>query len=101
WASEVFSEHFLQCRGVQHRLRQQLLEFAVLFLESLQLAGVGDLHPAITRPPLVKRRIADAVLAAQIARRQPGSVLLQDLDDLLFREPAFTHRPSPRWRTEP
>jgi len=28
------------------------------------------------------------VLPAQIARRKPGGVLLQNLDDLLFREPA-------------
>jgi hypothetical protein len=29
------------------------------------------------------------VLAAQIARRHPGSVFLQHLDDLLFREPVL------------
>ena len=32
----------------------------------LQLSGVRDLHPAILRSPLIKRRIADPVLAAQV-----------------------------------
>jgi hypothetical protein len=63
------SKHLLRSRHVQHRLRQQFLE----------VAGVGDLHPAIARPPPVERRIADAVLPAQIARRKPGGVFLQDL----------------------
>ena len=68
----VFSKHLLQRRHIQHRLRQELLELAVLLFQALQLAGVGDLHPAIARPPLVERRIADAVLPTQVARRHPG-----------------------------
>jgi len=50
---------------------------------------------------MVERRIADAALPAQIARRHPASVLLQNLNDLLFREPAFTHRPSPQVENQP
>jgi hypothetical protein len=38
-----------------------------------ELAGVGDLHPAVARSPLVEGGIADAVLAAQLARRQPAA----------------------------
>jgi len=46
----------------QHRLGEQLLQSAVLVLQRVQLAGIGDLHPAIARTPIVERRIADAVL---------------------------------------
>src|SRR5580698_9034798 len=91
WASEVFYEHLLERRRIQHRLRQQLLQLAVLVLQRLELAGIGDLHPTVARAPLVEGRIADAVLAAQLARRQSGSVLLQHLDDLFFRKSALTH----------
>src|SRR6202050_1785121 len=91
WASEVFSEHLLERRRIKHRLRQELLQLAVLVLQRFELAGVGDLHPAIARSPLVEGGIADAVLATQLARRQSGSMLLQHLDDLLFRESALTH----------
>ena len=36
--------------------------------------------PSIARPPFVERRFADAMLPAQIARRQPGGVFLQHLN---------------------
>uniref|UniRef100_A0A2A3JZ14 Uncharacterized protein n=1 Tax=Alloyangia mangrovi TaxID=1779329 RepID=A0A2A3JZ14_9RHOB len=36
------------------------------------------------------------MLAAQLLRAQPGLVLLQDANDLLFAEPASLHRLSPR-----
>src|SRR5580698_8779410 len=41
WASEVFYEHLLERRRIQHRLRQQLLQLAVLVLQRLELAGNG------------------------------------------------------------
>src|ERR1700691_5094673 len=91
WASEVVSEHLLERRRVEHRLRQELLQLAILVLQRLELAGVGDLHPAIARSPLVERGIADAIFATQLAGRQSGSVFLQHLDDLFFRESALTH----------
>jgi hypothetical protein len=46
-------------------------------------------------PPRVKRRVADAVLAAQIGRRSTGLMLLQHANDLLLREPRPLHCPSP------
>jgi hypothetical protein len=36
--------------------------------QRFQLAGVGDLHPAEPRSPLVECRIADAVLPAHVGR---------------------------------
>jgi hypothetical protein len=41
------------------------------------------------------------VLAAHLAGRQPGSVFLQNLDDLLFGESALTHVGLPKERTLP
>ena len=69
-ASEVFSQGFLQRRHIQHRFRQQLLQLAVLLFQSLQSLGVRDLHPAVARSPIVERRVADPVLAAQLRYRQ-------------------------------
>lgn len=66
-----------------------------------RLVNEFELARAIARPPLVKRRIADAVPAAKMARPRSGSVFLQHLDDLFFRDPAFTHRLSTRWRAGP
>jgi len=68
-----FFELRLQRRYVQHRLRQELLQRAVLFFQPLQFASIGGLYPALARPPLVVRRIADAVLPAQIAREGPAA----------------------------
>ena len=39
WASEVFSEHLLQCRRIQHEFRQELLQPAVLVFQCLQSAA--------------------------------------------------------------
>ncbi len=71
----------------EHRLGQQLLELAVLFVERLQAA----LRP---RPPC--RRSANATCKkvaslmpwrpADLSDRQPSLLLLQDADDLLFAE---------------
>src|SRR5262249_46400653 len=85
----------------QHRVRQQLLQPPVLLFQRLQLAGVGDLHPAEPRSPLVECRIADAVLPAHIGRRQSGRMLLQHLDDLLFGKSALAHVRLPKERTLP
>ena len=80
----------------KHLLRQHLLELRVLGLQRLQPPRIRHLHAAISRAPLVEGRVADAVLAAQLFRAQPGLMLLQDANDLLFAEPASLHRLSPR-----
>ncbi len=51
-------------RSVQLGLGQQLLEPAALVFQRLELAGVRDLHPAITRPPLVEGCVTDPRYAA-------------------------------------
>src|SRR3954453_14902938 len=49
-----FSEHLLQRRFIKHRLRQKLLQPAVLILQGLQFARIRHLRPAIARSPLVE-----------------------------------------------
>ena len=46
------------------------LQLGIIFLQPIQLAGVRHLHTAILRPPSVKCRVADPVLAVQIRRRR-------------------------------
>src|SRR6056297_1312100 len=94
-SSEVFSEHFLERRDIEHLLRQHLLQLRILGLQRLQPPGVGHFHAAILRPPLVEGRIANPVLAAQILCAQPSLVLLQNANDLFFAETASLHRLSP------
>lgn len=76
WASEVFCEHLLERRCIKHRLCQELLQPAALVFQRLEPAGVRDFHPAVARTPLVKRRVADAMLVAYLARQQPSGVPL-------------------------
>jgi predicted ribonuclease YlaK len=60
--------------------------------------GVGDLHAAVFRFPLVEGRPRDPVTPANVGRRAARLLLPQDRDDLLVRKPAATHRSSPRVR---
>src|ERR1700722_19149003 len=77
--------------AIQHPLCQNLLQFGVLVLELLQPFGLGDIHAAVLGLPVVKRRFRHAVLARQIRRLRSGLVLLQNPDDLIFREPCSLH----------
>lgn len=62
--------------------------------ESLEIAGFETYHWNRIEGA---GHAADPVLAADVRRRAPRFLLTQDADDLLFREPALTHRPSPSW----
>jgi hypothetical protein len=81
----------------------------VAFISGFSRCTLGSLNTLFCSVPascFALRYWPDALSAAllipaKIAGRQPGGVFFQHLDDLLFREPAFTHRLSPRWRTEP
>ena len=95
WASEVFSQHLAQSRDIQHRFPQQLFQLGVLLLQRLQTLRLRHLRAAIFAAPLVEGYIADPVLVAQFRRRQPGSMLLQYPDNLLFAEPRSLHYLSP------
>src|SRR5262249_44834055 len=67
------------------------LELGVLRLELLQPLELGDRGPGILRPPLKVGRLADVVLAQDLGNRDARLALLQDLDDLAFREPRLSH----------
>lgn len=49
------------------------------------------MHAAIFGLPLISGVIADTVLAAQISHRNPGLMLLQDANDLIFGKSAALH----------
>lgn len=71
WASEVFPSIPFSVDASSNYSVSSF--FSLQFFQGLELAGPGDLHPALARPPLVEGRTADAVLAAQISRRHLGS----------------------------
>src|SRR5205823_12876550 len=50
-----------------------------------------NLEPTVLALPIVERRVAHAVLAAQLRDRHPGLLLLQDADDLILRVPRPLH----------
>src|SRR5215467_13965533 len=61
-----------------------------------------DLEAAILRVPAVKRLLAEPVPPAEVGRLRARLRLLQDPDDLLFREPAFgASRAPPRGHPKP
>ena len=70
-------------------------------LERLEPLRLGHLHAAILRPPRVERRVADAVLAAEVGYRRPSLVLLEHPDPVdplcgsTLRKPRSLHHPSP------
>jgi hypothetical protein len=72
---------------VQHGVRQHPLQPAVLILQRLQPLRLRHFQPAEPGFPFVEDRRADAVLAANLRRRNPGLLLPQYRNNLLFREP--------------
>src|SRR5205814_8123492 len=90
-ASPFFSEQVLQRGIVQHRVGQQPLQLGVFGFEAPQPSRLADLEPTVLALPIVERRVAHAVLAAQLRDRPPGLLLLQDPDDLLLRVPRPLH----------
>lgn len=72
-ASPLFSRDVFQHRDIQHRLCEQFLELGVLILQRPKSLGVGYLHPAEPRHPLVKGCRADPVAAAYSTVVMPAS----------------------------
>ena len=82
-----FCDEILQHGIVQHRLGQKPFQPTVLVPQRLQPLGLRHVEAAVLGLPVVERRIADAVLTANIHRLGTRLLLPQDPDDLLFREP--------------
>lgn len=83
----------LQPVDIQHRFGQHLLELGVFRLQRLQALRIRHVHAAEIPAPQVRRRIAEAMPAAQLLDRRPRRCLLQETDDLLVSEPLLHVRP--------
>lgn len=66
------------------QLRVHLLELGVLALQFLQLLLLRGVHAAVSRLPLVVRRLGDAVLVARLAELRTQFNLLAQRDYLLL-----------------
>ncbi|MCG3773856.1 MAG: hypothetical protein JW395_0671 [Nitrospira sp.] len=77
------------------------LEFELLMgndshmkLERLQPPGIADLQAAVLLAPPMDRRVSHAMPAAHLRNLGAAVQLLQDPDDLLFRQSTLPHRSS-------
>ena len=82
----------LQHRVVEHSVRQEPLQPALLVLKHLELTRLRHLHAAIGRLPLLERRTAHAVLTAHVRHRRSRLLLTQNRNDLLLGKSAALHR---------
>jgi hypothetical protein len=64
------SQQILQHNIIQHHIRHQALELAVLVLKLLQAFGIGQVHPAVFGLQLVECRRTQSMLPAQVSCRQ-------------------------------
>ena len=83
-ADLLFSKSFLEQIRLHAQVRIHPLQPAVLIFHGFHLADQRRIHPAILRPPFVERRVAHAVLAAQLGHRHTAFSLPQDRDDLFI-----------------
>lgn len=88
----TFSQSFSKQIGLHAEISKHALQPPVLILKDLHLAHHGRFQVAVLGPPLVKRRTADAVLAAHLGNRHPALRLAQHAHDLGFGETAHLHR---------
>src|SRR5260221_11583506 len=82
-----------------------LLQPGVLVLELLQALGLADIHAAVFGPPIIQRRLRDAVLAREIPFFAPAScsrstpIICSSVDLARFICPSFTRPDSnSAWR---
>src|SRR5262249_40310466 len=90
-ASPLSAQDVLDGRVLEGEFGIHPLELGVLRLELLQPLELGDRGPGILRPPLKVGRLADVVLPQDLGNRHTRLALLQNLDDLAFREPRLSH----------
>src|ERR1700736_612522 len=91
WASELFSQHRLQCLNVQRLLRHHLLQPPVFFFQAPQPTSFIHLQATILRLPAVVRLVADPVLPTDLLDRHPGFSFLQNPNNLFLRKSALLH----------
>ena len=89
--SSALSQKVFQNDNIQHLVRHQPLELGVLLLKLFKAAGIRHVHPAIFGLQLVKTRVADAVLAANLCHSQSGFLLLNHPNNLRLGKTALSH----------
>jgi hypothetical protein len=87
------SHHVTQHREIERLVGDQLLQPAILVLESFALLRLTDLQSAVVLLPAVVGRRRDAVPPAHLADGRPRGGFLQDPDELGLREPTLPHLP--------
>jgi hypothetical protein len=87
----LYPQNALERVHVQVRLGEQPFELGVLGFELAQALGLIDLHAAELGALLVKRRVAETAVAAQLLDRHAGLGLLEEADDLFLGESALLH----------
>ena len=83
-ASEFFCDDVLQDLVLETQLGEHLLQLGVLFLELPEPFDVRGFHAAILRLPVVIRRRAHPVIAADVRQASACFDLFEDLDDLVL-----------------
>jgi len=83
----LFCEGLAQEIGAELRVHVQLFEASIFVLQLLHPRHQRRIHATELRPPLVERRVTDAVRAAELRHGRPTLRFLQDGDDLAVGKP--------------
>jgi hypothetical protein len=85
-ASKLSADHVLQHRLVKRQIRHDLLQLAVLLFQKAQALHLRPHQAGVLLAPIVKGRLADPSLAADLANRRAFIGLPQDKGNLRLRE---------------
>jgi hypothetical protein len=85
---------------VQRQVRHSRSEPVIFGFERLHLFRLRHFHAARPDPQFTENRVADPLLAIKLFRPKSGLMLVQNADDLFFREPLSLHRPFPLQATD-
>ena len=76
---------------LQTQISVHLFQAAVFLFQFFHPLQLADTHPRAFGFPLIKRGLAEPMLAAQLLHRHSGFGFLQNLHDLAFRVFRFLH----------
>ena len=89
--SSVLSQQIFQNYIVQHRVRQQTLQFAVLIFKRFKAVGVRNVHATLFGFELVERRGTEAMPAAHLSSWHPSFLFFDHPDNLGFGKTTLSH----------
>ena len=89
--SSVLSQKIFQNYIVQHRVRQQTLQFAVLIFKRFKAVGVRNVHATVFGFELVERRGTEAMPAAHLSSWHPSFLFFDHPDNLGFGKTTLSH----------